>query len=494
MPFRSFLALLGAFLVCALAPEAEAQAGRKALLVAIDQYPNPDHHLFGCVNDLRLMRLVLEESYGFAPEDIVELTNAQATTLNLLQAIRSHLIEGTGPEDLAFFFFAGHGTGVKDFDGDEADGIDEVIMTYDFDPLKPDTWFTDDLIFELFQRIPAGRVVAIHDCCHSGSGNRGAAGPASDTVDPDAVRYRFTDAGFRSFDLNPPAGVERPAHSILTAAQPPGHVFLAACRDDQFAAEAMIGGNRHGLFTTRIASAFHQHPDLSLEAVAEMVRDEVVRISTEVPSMDRQDPVSEAGAHRGLPLRVLLGPDPVPAPAAPSAVPASGEGIPLHRPPTLDEVAPGYRPSGGIGVVLSTNKSEYAQNDLMSIELLTDRDAYVELYYYGVDDQVYRLFPNGFASDNFVKAGQKVQIPGNLGFDLRLHLPDDFEGAAGNEVLKAVASTRPFSEEESIANQEEVFRQIDGRKLNPAENRLIEIRAAGEREFGEAMVIYRIRK
>jgi len=495
MSYRPFLALLlCAFFVCALAPVTHAQAGRKALLVAIDQYPDPAHHLFGCVNDLRLMRLLLEETYGFAPEDIVELTNAQATTRNLLQAIRSHLIEGTSPEDLAFFFFAGHGTGVKDFDGDEADGIDEAIVTYDFDPLKSETWFTDDLIFELFQRIPAGRVVAIHDCCHSGSGNRGAGSPASDSVDPKEVKYRFTDAGFRSFDLTPPAGISRPAHSMLTVAQPPGHVFLAACRDDQLAAEAMIGENRHGLFTVNIVRAFHQNPGMSLEAVAEKVRDDVVRISTEVPNMNRQDPVSEVGGHRAIPLRDLLGPDPVAAPAASAAVPASGEGIPLHRPPTLDEVAPGYRPSGGIGVVLTTNKIEYAQNELMQIELLTDRDAYVELYYYGVDDQVYRLFPNGFAADNFVKAGKKVQIPGNLGFDLRLHLPDDFEGVFGNEVLKAVASTRPFSEEESTANKDEVFRQIDGTKLNPAESRLIEIRAAAEREFGEAMLIYRIRK
>lgn len=491
MSFRPFLALFCLLALCTFAPE--SQAGRKALLVAIDKYPDPSNHLFGCVNDLRLMRAVLEKTYGFAAEDIVELTNSDATTQNVLKAIRTQLIEGTGPDDLAFFFFAGHGTGVKDLDGDEADGIDEVIVTHDFNPLKPKTWFTDDLIFELFQRIPAGRVLAVHDCCHSGSSNRGTAVPGPETADPDAILYRFTDAGFRSFDLDAPAATKRPAHGILTATQPPGHAFLAACRDDQFAAEAVIGGNRHGLFTTRIANALLQNPDLSLEALAEKVRGDVVRVSTEVAGMDRQDPVSETGTHRTLPVRVLLGRDPVSAPEAPVA-PDSGEGIPLHRPPTLDEVVPGYRPSGGIGVILSTNKNEYAQNDLMSIELLTDRDAYVELYYYGVDDQVYRLFPNSFATDNFVKAGQKVLIPGNLGFDLRLHLPDGFKGKAGNEVLKAVASTKPFSEEESTANQGEVFKQIDGKKLNPAENRLIEIRKSGEREFGEAMLIYRIRK
>ncbi len=130
----------------------------------------------------------------------------------------------------------------------------------------------------------------------------------------------------------------------------------------------------------------------------------------------------------------------------------------------------------------------------MQIELIADRNAYVEIYYYGVDDQVYRLFPNGFSSGNFVKAGEKVSIPGQLGFDLRLHLPDDFQGEFGNEVLKAVASTQPFTEDERRKNEQEMFRQIDGRKLNPAENRLIEVRAAGDREFGEAMMIYRIRK
>jgi len=438
------------------------------------------------------MRSVLEQTYGFAPSEIVELTDSQATTSGVLQAVRRELIDATAPEDLAFFYFAGHGTGVKDLDGDEADGIDEVIVTHDFDPLKPETWFTDDLLFELFQRIPAGRAVSIHDCCHSGTSNRGATS-APNRVQSDTVQYRFTDSGFRSFDLEPPAVATQPSHGVLTVAQPAGHVFLAACRDDQLASEAVIGDKRHGLFTTRVAAALQQYPGLPLEQAAEKIRDEVVRASTETPGMDRQDPVSEAGAHSSLAVDVLLGGDPVTIPAA-AVVPEKGEGIPLHRPPTLDEVAPGYRPSGGIGVLLSTDKSEYAQNELMHIELTTDRDAYVELYYYGVDDQVYRLFPNGLSSDNFVRAGKKVQIPGNLGFDLRLHLPDGFEGVAGNEVLKAVASTRPFSEAESAANQDEVFRQVDGRKLNPAEDRLIEIRAAGEREFGEAMVIYRIRK
>jgi len=474
-----------------------ANAGRKALLVGIDEYADPELQLFGCGNDVDLMRSTLSEVYGFEAAEIVELRNGEATTAEMVKSIKRHLIEGIGEDDVVVFYFAGHGTGVKDLDGDEADGIDEVLVTHDFDPLKPATWFSDDLIFELFQRIPAGRVVAIHDCCHSGTGNRGALDPRLTASVPGTARFRFADAGYRSFELDTPSSRGAgPAHGLLTAAQPPGHVFLAACQDGQLAAEAVLDGRPHGLFTTRLASLLRAHPELSLEEVASSVREEVAEISTGTSELTPQNPELVLGAHRGLPLMVLLGGDAVPAiQTSGASTPATkGEGIPLHRPPTLDDVAPGYRPTGGIGVVLSTDQGEYAQDDLMHIELMTDRDAYVELYYYGVDDQVYRLFPNSLASDNFVSAGRKVKIPGQLGFDLRLHLPPDFGGAAGNEVLKAVASTRPFSEKESAANEAEVFRQIDGRKLNPAEDRLIEIRAAGEREFGEAMVIYRIRQ
>ena len=63
-----------------------------------------------------------------------------------------------------FFYFAGHGTNVKDRGKDEADGFDKCIITHSMG-------ITDDVIFEIMVRkLPEDvRFTAVFDCCMSGS-------------------------------------------------------------------------------------------------------------------------------------------------------------------------------------------------------------------------------------------------------------------------------------------------------------------------------------
>ena len=42
------------------------------------------------------------------------------------------LIKGAKPGDSLFFHYSGHGSQVKDKDGDEIDGLDETILPVDF--------------------------------------------------------------------------------------------------------------------------------------------------------------------------------------------------------------------------------------------------------------------------------------------------------------------------------------------------------------------------
>ncbi|KAL8277647.1 hypothetical protein RQP46_009920 [Phenoliferia psychrophenolica] len=61
------------------------------------------------------------------------------------------LVEGAEPNDSLFIHYSGHGTQVRDVDGDEPDGLDEmheIMVAY----------------------LPKGcRLTALYDCCHSGS-------------------------------------------------------------------------------------------------------------------------------------------------------------------------------------------------------------------------------------------------------------------------------------------------------------------------------------
>jgi len=73
--------------------------------------------------------------------------------------------------------YSGHGSQVKDLDGDEKDnldtpGMDDCICPCDFDNYEGSNGFiTDDVLKEiLVNQIPVGaRLRAFFDCCHSGS-------------------------------------------------------------------------------------------------------------------------------------------------------------------------------------------------------------------------------------------------------------------------------------------------------------------------------------
>jgi len=69
------------------------------------------------------------------------------------------------PSSSLFFMFAGHGGQVCDKEGDEDDGMDEVIETCDHEQL------VDDELFDLIVRpLPQGcRLTAVFDCCNSGT-------------------------------------------------------------------------------------------------------------------------------------------------------------------------------------------------------------------------------------------------------------------------------------------------------------------------------------
>jgi len=98
---------------------------KKALLIGINQYdakedssPNSSQNgstngwlpLHGCVNDVELQKELLIYRFGFAPQDIVTLTDRAATRHNITEAITEHLTAQTLPDDLVLVHFSGHGS------------------------------------------------------------------------------------------------------------------------------------------------------------------------------------------------------------------------------------------------------------------------------------------------------------------------------------------------------------------------------------------------
>ena len=159
-------------------------AEKKALLVAIGKYPESGGWAsINSSNDVKIIKASLL-SQGFKEENILTLTEENATKKNILETINTQWYNKLKKSDIAYFQFSGHGQQTADKDGDEIDGYDECIVPFD-SPKKyvPGVYegqnlITDDEIRESFTKIrqklgPTGHMIVMLDACHSGTGTRG---------------------------------------------------------------------------------------------------------------------------------------------------------------------------------------------------------------------------------------------------------------------------------------------------------------------------------
>jgi hypothetical protein len=80
-----------------------------ALLVGINQYQRDSLSLKGCVTDVDLYQELLIHRFGFKGQDIVTLTDEQATRSNIETAFLTHLTEQARSGDVVVFQFSGYG-------------------------------------------------------------------------------------------------------------------------------------------------------------------------------------------------------------------------------------------------------------------------------------------------------------------------------------------------------------------------------------------------
>src|SRR5690606_40952435 len=120
------------------------------------------------------VRQVLIERYGFRPENIVVLTNADATRDHVIEAFRRHLGQA-GPSGSAVFYYSGHGTQIPDgyagYDAsDEEDKADEALVLWGTGGNFG--FLIDDVHVGLADNLAAGHLHPLPDYCHPGSSTR----------------------------------------------------------------------------------------------------------------------------------------------------------------------------------------------------------------------------------------------------------------------------------------------------------------------------------
>lgn len=233
---------------------------RHALLVGVGRYEGltQAEQLFGCANDVALMRELLTSRFGFAPGEVRTLIDGEATGAAIraaLAQLADQVTQAADDEQLEIVFhFSGHGSQVEDqppghVDHDEDDGLDESFVPTDSTLAdgKTDRDLRDDELYRFLETIcrhPGVRAWIVLDCCHSGTGARGA-------------RFRRLNRGL---------AVKRASADTLPAKRaqlPPGAVCLSACRADEMEPEFDDGTKTYGLLTRFLAQSIESRAELS---------------------------------------------------------------------------------------------------------------------------------------------------------------------------------------------------------------------------------------
>lgn len=215
-------------LILVLLVAVQAQAAGRALLIGINDYRDwPD--LSGAVNDVREFQQLLR---GF---EIVALTDEAATRDAILRSLDGLAVTAKRG-DVIFFYYAGHGSRVRNSKTDEPDGYDETLVAADSLHVR------DKELRRRFNAIldRGARLTIVLDNCHSASGARSGRVVRGVEADPR--------------DVADPVRGPRPENR--------GALVISATEDDGRAEETLVNGTMHGAFSWSLIRALRDaHPN-----------------------------------------------------------------------------------------------------------------------------------------------------------------------------------------------------------------------------------------
>ncbi len=197
-------------------PPPEPEEWDKLLLTfAINDYPGEANDLNGCLNDQKLIASVLTDF------KVRKFSDDQVTRKRFiaeLERAASEAKEGS----VTVIHYSGHGTQVRDKDGDEEDGYDEALYLYD-------GVLIDDKINEALNKFPNGSTeIILLDSCFSGSATR------------DLNKRRFVQTEKRLY--------RRRMHRIRPRKEISWIVY-SGCGENETSMDAYIDGDYYGAFT-----------------------------------------------------------------------------------------------------------------------------------------------------------------------------------------------------------------------------------------------------
>jgi hypothetical protein len=214
---------------------------KRAILIGCNYTATPSAKLQGCIRDVLNVSYTLIDAYGYRPENITflrdDVNTAVPTRANILATLKSVIAASANYSEL-WIHYSGHGTQVKDKNGDEkgpgGDGLDEAIVPSDFQKAG---MITDDEIYAILNTSKC-RTLVFFDSCNSGS--------ACDL--PYSINY--TKGSF-----------VKSLSSRNTAMSNTNIIMMSGCRDPQTSADAYneFAKSAEGAFTMSLLGALRKN-------------------------------------------------------------------------------------------------------------------------------------------------------------------------------------------------------------------------------------------
>ena len=276
-----------------------------ALLVGINDYAPEVGKLAGCLNDVDKLHAYLASSFSKAELAVETLKDSEATRDNIIRQFRGHLGKAR-QGDVALFQYCGHGArwaSARQFREFYPDGKDEGLVCFD-SRAKGGFDLADKELAVLIAQVTKNQphMAVILDCCHSGSGTRGA--DAFRGLTPRLTHEVATERPLETYLGGYYAELQQKKMNLSIPAG--RHILLAACERTELAQESADGqGKKGGVFTSTLVKV------LEKSAAALSYADLFVRCRAAVRwRADNQNPQFEAfdnfNAHSGF-----LGCDPL---------------------------------------------------------------------------------------------------------------------------------------------------------------------------------------
>lgn len=204
---------------------------KKSLLVGIN-YKGTPSELYGCINDTKNMKSLLEDQFGYKSFlCLTDDTVKKPTRQNIITELTNLLVNSVSGDTL-FFLYSGHGTCTTDLNNDELDGQDELIVPIDASSLN--SCILDDELNRIIRNglKPGVTLVALFDSCFSGT-----------VLD---LKYNYLDSTKNLQTVINPNVPETAGHVIM----------ISGCMDSQTSADAYVNYNGQNMGAGAMTFAF----------------------------------------------------------------------------------------------------------------------------------------------------------------------------------------------------------------------------------------------